>query len=198
MDPQSHQVTRLLQAWTEGEPGALEQLVPLVYAELHRLAQHYMAHERPGHVLQTTALVNEAYLRLVDTARANWRDRAHFFAACSNVMRRILVDWARSRQALKRGAEACPLELDEALVAVEPDAGLVALDDALNELAAIDPRKGQVVEMRFFGGLSVEETATVLKTSPETVMRDWKFAKNWLRRELRREAGHAVGTLTSN
>jgi RNA polymerase sigma factor (TIGR02999 family) len=189
----------LLQAWSEGEQGALDRLMPLVYEELHRLAQTYMAHERPGHILQTTALVNEAYLRLVDTAQANWRNRAHFFAACSQVMRRILVDWARTRQALKRGGEARPLELEEALVvAVEPGADIVALDDALTALAALDPRKGQVVEMRFFGGLSVEETAEVLKTSPETVMRDWKFAKSWLRRELSKEAAIGAGTLTSN
>jgi len=189
MEPSSHQVTQLLQAWSEGEEGALARLVPLVYAELHRLAQHYMAHERPGHILQTTALVNEAYLRLVDTAQANWRSRAHFFGACAQVMRRILVDWARSRQALKRGGEVRPLELEEALVvAAEPGADIVALDDALSALAALDCRKGQVVEMRFFGGLSVEETAAVLKTSPETVMRDWKFAKSWLRRELSKEA----------
>ncbi|HTQ52928.1 MAG TPA: sigma-70 family RNA polymerase sigma factor [Bryobacteraceae bacterium] len=196
MQPSSHQVTQLLQAWSEGDPGAFDQLVPLVYAELHRLARHYMAHERPGHILQTTALVNEAYLRLVDTDQANWRNRAHFYGACSNVMRRILVDWARSRQSLKRGAEVRPLELDEALVAAEPELDLVALDGALDALAALDPRKSRVVEMRFFGGLSVEETAEVLKTSPETVMRDWKFAKNWLRRELGREAGHEIRTST--
>lgn len=199
MEPPDHQVTQLLQAWSAGEQGAFERLVPLVYQELHRLAQRYMAHERPGHILQTTALVNEAYVRLVDTARANWRDRAHFFAACSQVMRRILVDWARTRQALKRGGEDRPLQLEEALVVgAEPHADIVALDDALTALAALDPRKGQVVEMRFFGGLSVEETAEVLKTSPETVMRDWKFAKSWLRRELSREAAHGIRTLTSD
>jgi len=199
MEPSAHQVTQLLQAWSEGEPGALDRLMPLVYQELHRLAQAYMAHERPGHILQTTALVNEAYLRLVDTAQANWRNRAHFFGACSQVMRRILVDWARSRQALKRGGEARPLELEEALVvADEPGADIVALDDAVTALAALDPRKGQVVEMRFFGGLSVEETAEVLKTSPETVMRDWKFAKSWLRRELSQETAIGVRTPTSD
>ena len=193
MEPATHQVTELLQAWSDGEQGAAEQLVPMVYAEFHRLAQRYMAHERPGHILQTTALVNEAYVRLVDTAQTNWRNRAHFFAACSQVMRRILVDWARSRQASKRGGEAQALQLDEALVVTdEPGADIVALDDALNALAALDPRKGQVVEMRFFGGLSVEETAAVLKTSPETVMRDWKFAKSWLRRELSGEASHGI------
>ncbi|HVN06982.1 MAG TPA: sigma-70 family RNA polymerase sigma factor [Bryobacteraceae bacterium] len=193
MEPATHQVTELLQAWSDGEQDAAEQLVPMVYAELHSLAQRYMAHERPGHILQTTALVNEAYVRLVDSAQTNWRNRAHFFAACSQVMRRILVDWARSRQASKRGGEAQPLQLEEALVvADEPGADIVALDDALNALSALDPRKGQVVEMRFFGGLSVEETAAVLKTSPETVMRDWKFAKSWLRRELSGETAHGT------
>ncbi len=199
MKPPAHQVTQLLQAWSEGEPGALDRLVPLVYQELHRLAQTYMAHERPGHILQTTALVNEAYLRLVDTTQSNWRNRAHFFAACSNLMRRILVDWARSRQALKRGGEAQPLHLEEALVVVsEPGADLVALDDAVTALAVLDPRKAQVVEMRFFGGLSVEETAEVLKISPETVLRDWKFAKSWLRRELSKEAAIGIHAPTSD
>lgn len=194
MEPPAHQVTQLLQAWSEGEAGAFDRLVPLVYEELHRLAQAYMAHERPGHILQPTALVNEAYLRLVDTTQSNWRNRTHFFAACSNLMRRILVDWARSRQALKRGGEAQPLQLEEALVVSEPGADLVALDDAVTALAALDRRKAQVVEMRFFGGLSVEETAEVLKTSPETVMRDWKFAKSWLRRELSKEAAVGIHT----
>ena len=196
MEPPVHQVTQLLQAWSDGEQGALDRLVPLVYDELHRLARTYMAHERPGHILQTTALVNEAYLRLIDTEQTNWRNRAHFFAACSQVMRRILVDWARSRQAMKRGGEAQTLQLEEALVvAYDPGTDIVALDDAVTALAALDPRKGQVVEMRFFGGLSVEETAEVLKTSPETVMRDWKFAKSWLRRELIKEAAGGNRTL---
>ena len=196
MESLAHQVTQLLQAWKEGEEGALERLVPLVYQELHRLAQTYMAHERPGHILQTTALVNEAYLRLIETEQANWRNRAHFFAACSQVMRRILVDWARNRQALKRAGGIAPLQLEEALVvAAEPDVDIAALDDAIGALAALDARKGQVVEMRFFGGLSVEETADVLRISVETVMRDWKFAKSWLRRELRKEACDGVRAL---
>jgi RNA polymerase sigma factor (TIGR02999 family) len=145
-----------------------------------------MAHEAPDHTLQATALVHEAYVRLVDTAQANFENRAHFFAVCAQVMRRILVDWARARQAQKRGGETPPLQLDEpVVVGEEPGADLVALDDALKTLSAQDARKGQVVELRFFGGLSVEETAAVLKVSPETVMRDWKFAKGWLRRELR-------------
>jgi RNA polymerase sigma-70 factor, ECF subfamily len=185
MGSSTHEVTQLLRAWSEGEQTALEKLMPVVYAELHRMAQRYIAYERPGHTLQATALVNEAYLRLVDYAQATWQDRAHFFAVCAQLMRRILVDWARSRQAAKRGGEVQRLELEEALVVVEaPGADLVALDEALKALAAMDPRKSQVVELRFFGGLSVEETAAVLKISAETVMRDWKFAKSWLRREL--------------
>ena len=188
MKSSAHEVTQLLHAWSEGEESALPKLVPLVYGELHRLARRFMAHERPGHTLQTTALVNEAYLRLVDAGQARWQDRAHFFAVCAQVMRRILVDWARSRQALKRGANLPSLELDEALVVAEGKGpGLIALDEALKSLAATDPRKGQVVELRFFGGLSVEETAEVLKVSKETVLRDWKLAKSWLRRELRQE-----------
>lgn len=187
MESSSHHVTQLLKAWGDGDPVAFEQLVPLVYDELHRLARRYMARERPGHTLQTTALVNEAYLRLVDSEQASWHNRTQFFAICAQVMRRILVDWARSRQALKRGGEDHPLELEEALaVGDEPGEDLVALDDALKELAALDPRKAKVVELRFFGGLSVEESAEVLKVSVDTVMRDWKFAKTWLRRELSR------------
>jgi RNA polymerase sigma factor (TIGR02999 family) len=185
MQPESEQITQLLQSWSQGDPGAIEKLVPLVYDELHRLAQRYMADERPGHTLQTTALVNEAYLRLVDSSHATWEGRSHFFGVCAQMMRRILVDWARSRQALKRGGDVSSLDLDEALAAAtQPGTDLVAIDDALQALTAIDPRKGQVVELRFFGGLSVKETADLLKVSPETVQRDWKLAKSWLRREL--------------
>jgi RNA polymerase sigma factor (TIGR02999 family) len=181
----THEVTQLLRAWSEGDESALEQLLPVVYDELHRMAQRFMAHERPGHTLQTTALVNEAYVRLVDSAHTSWQNRAQFFAVCAQAMRRILVDWARSRQAMKRGGELRPLELDEALAVTEtPGADLVALDEALKALAAIDPRKSQVVELRFFGGLSVEETAEVLKVSSQTVLRDWSLAKSWLRSEL--------------
>jgi RNA polymerase sigma factor (TIGR02999 family) len=199
MEPSTHQVTHLLRAWGEGEQGALDELVPLVYQEMHRLAQRYMVQERSGHTLQTTALVNEAYLRLVDTTQASWQNRAHFFAICANVMRRILVEWARSRKALKRGGAAAPLELVESLVvAEEPGRDLVALDDALKDLSAFDPRKGKVVELRFFGGLSVEETAEALKVSCETVMRDWKFAKSWLRRELGKEKPGAIRTLAAH
>jgi RNA polymerase sigma factor (TIGR02999 family) len=185
MGSSTDEVTQLLRAWNEGEQSALEKLIPIVYNELHRMAQRYMAHERPTHTLQTTAMVNEAYLRLVDSTQASWHDRAHFFAVCAQLMRRILVDWARSRQAKKRGGEVRHLELEEALVVAEaPGVDFVALDDALKALAAMDLRKSQIVELRFFGGLSVEEAAEVLKVSPETVMRDWKLAKGWLRREL--------------
>jgi len=191
--PSSHQVTGLLLAWGRGDEAALEQLVPLVHGELLRLARRHMGHERQGHTLQATALVNEAYLRLIDVQQVHWQNRAHFFAMSARLMRRILVDFARSRDYQKRGGGAKHVSLDEALVVgKERGADLVALDEALQALATIDPRKSQVVEMRFFGGLSVEETAEALHVSPETVMRDWKLAKVWLLRELsgkpRREA----------
>jgi RNA polymerase sigma factor (TIGR02999 family) len=179
-------ITELLLAWSAGNQGALERLTPLVYGELHRLAHHYMAGERTGHTLQSTALVNEAYLRLVQTNRVQWQGRAHFLAVAAQLMRRILVDFARSRQYAKRGGKAPVISLDDAPVPVEECAELVALDEALSALASVDPRKVQVVELRFFGGLSVEETAEVLKVSVETVMRDWRLAKVWLRRELQR------------
>jgi RNA polymerase sigma factor (TIGR02999 family) len=181
-------VTRLLRAWSSGDSEALDALTPLVYEELHRRAHWYMRRENPGHTLQTTALVNEAYLRMVDLRQVSWRDRAHFFALASRVIRHVLVDAARSRRSLKRGADAFPEALDEDLrVSETPPADIIALDDALRALSAIDERKNQVVELRFFGGLTVEETAEVLGVSPETVKRDWKLAKAWLRRELRRE-----------
>jgi RNA polymerase sigma factor (TIGR02999 family) len=185
MEASSHEVTQLLQAWSAGEHGALDKLVPMVYQELRRLAKHYMAHEAPGHTLQTTALVNEAYLRLVDVKQLNWQNRAHFFGVSAQLIRRILVDHARSRRSLKRGGDGLAVSLDEALLVWrERGPDLVALDDALKTLAATDPRRGRVVELRFFGGLSVEETAEVVRVSPETVMHDWKFAKAWLLREL--------------
>jgi RNA polymerase sigma factor (TIGR02999 family) len=188
MDPPAHQITQLLQAWSKGDQAALDQLVPLVYDDLHRLAQHYMAQERPQHTLQATALVHEAYLRMLDSARPSWQDKAHFFAVCARMMRRILVDRARSRQAKKRGSHLPLLCLEEVLARTErPGTDLVALDDALAALEVVDPRKSQIVEMRFFGGLSAKETAEVLKVSEETVLRDWKLAKSWLRRELSRE-----------
>jgi RNA polymerase sigma factor (TIGR02999 family) len=183
--PSTHEVTQLLKAWTTGDEQALEKLTPLVYEQLRRVAQNFMAGERPGHVLQTTALVNEVYLRLVDCGQMNWQDRAHFFAVSAQLMRRILIDFARSRGYQKRGGGALHISLEEApSVCNEPDANLVALDDALRALTAFDERKSKVVELRFFGGLSIEETAEVLKVSPETVQRDWRLAKVWLLREL--------------
>jgi RNA polymerase sigma factor (TIGR02999 family) len=183
--PSTHEVTQLLKAWTTGDEQALEKLTPLVYEQLHRVAQRYMAGERSGHILQTTALVNEVYLRLVDCGQINWQDRAHFFAVSAQLMRRILIDFARSRGYQKRSANAPHMSLDEApSVCNEPDANLVALDDALKTLATIDERKTKVVELRFFGGLSVQETAEVLRVSAETVVRDWRLAKVWLLREL--------------
>lgn len=184
----NHEVTQLLKAWSAGDEEALEKLTPLVYRQLHKIAKRYMAGERSGHPLQTTALVNEAYLRLVDCGRVNWHDRVHFFAVSAQLMRRILIDFARSRGYLKRGAAAPHISLDQApSVCSEPDMNLVALDDALQALSAVDERKGKVVELKFFGGLSVEETAEALGISEETVVRDWRLAKIWLLRELRRE-----------
>jgi RNA polymerase sigma factor (TIGR02999 family) len=183
--PSTHEVTQLLKAWTTGDEQALEKLTPLVYQQLHRVAQRYMAGERSGHTLQTTALVNEVYLQLVDCGQINWQDRAHFFAVSAQLMRRILIDFARSRGYQKRGGGKVHLSLDEApSVCHEPDTKLVALDDALKALAAVDERKSKVVELRFFGGLSIEETAEVLRVSVETVVRDWRLAKVWLLREL--------------
>jgi RNA polymerase sigma factor (TIGR02999 family) len=178
------QVTQLLVAWSAGDESALEKLAPLVYDELRRLARRYMAGERAGHTLQTTALVNEAYLKLVDIKHVKWQDRTHFFAMSARLMRRILVDFARSKRYQKRGAGAQTLSLDDALQVADAGYDLVAVDEALKALADVDARKGQVVEMRFFGGLTVEETAEALNVSPETVMRDWKVAKAWLSREL--------------
>jgi RNA polymerase sigma factor (TIGR02999 family) len=183
MQPEND-ISTCLRAWTAGDQSALERLMPIVYAELHRLARNYMRRERPGHSLQATALVNEAYMRLVDYNRMQWQDRAHFFAASAQLMRRILVEHAR-RHNVKRGGDVQHLPLDEAvMVGGNRGAGLVALDDAMNLLARLDPRKAQVVELRFFGGLTVEETAEVLKVSSATVERDWSTAKSWLYREL--------------
>jgi len=183
----THDVTQLLKAWTAGDEQALQKITPLVYEQLHRAARYYMAGQRSGHILQTTALVNEVYLQLVDCGQMNWQDRAHFFAMSAQLMRRILVDFARSRGSQKRGAGAVHLSLDEVpSVCHEPDPNLLALDDALKALAAIDERESKVVELRFFGGLSAKETAEVLKVSVETVQRDWRFAKIWLLRELSR------------
>ena len=183
--PPSSAVTELLVAWGGGDDSALEQLMPLVHAELHRLARREMRGEREGHTLQTTALVNEAYLRLVKLTGVTWNDRVHFFAMSARLMRRILVDHARSRLYLKRGGGAALLAFDEGLtIGIQPGPDLVALDDALQALAVLDARKSQVVELRFFGGLSVDETAAALNVSSGTIMRDWRLAKAWLLQQL--------------
>ncbi|MEO7271761.1 MAG: sigma-70 family RNA polymerase sigma factor [Vicinamibacterales bacterium] len=184
-------VTELLLEWGRGDEGALERLIPLVHRELHGIARRCMAGERAGHSLQATVLVSEAYLRLVQGTDVKWQDRAHFLAVAARVMRRILVDHARGRRAQKRGGPATRVTFDEALlVTTEPREDFVALDDALEALAEFDQRKSRVVELRFFGGLTVEETASVLKVSPETVMRDWQLAKSWLQREMRGGRAH--------
>ena len=185
MEPSSHEVTQLLVDWGNGNKAAADKLMPLVYEELHRLAHQYMNRERPEHTLQTSALVNEAYLRLIDQKHVHWQNRSHFFGIAAQLMRKILVDYARSRQYQKRGGDARQVELDEAMiVSQERTADVIALDDALKGLAEFDARKSQIVELRFFGGLSIEETAEVLKVSPGTVMRDWTLAKAWLRKEM--------------
>ena len=184
----SVEITGLLKAWGGGDQAAMDRLAPLISNELRRMARHYMRGEREGHTLQATALVNEAWLRLVDAAGVNWQDRAHFFAVSAQMMRRILVDSARARRSDKRGGPALRVNLDDAPeLGSSKDRELVALDDALNTLAQIDPRKARVIELRFFGGLSVEETAAVLKISDQSVMRDWKLAKAWLQREMKKE-----------
>jgi RNA polymerase sigma-70 factor, ECF subfamily len=182
------EVTRLLQAWRAGDDGALEQLMPLVYDELHRLARRYMDAEQSGHTLQTTALVHEVYLRLVDAKSIDWQNRAHFYAICARLMRRILVDFARSRNYQKREGKFAHIQLEEAAtVSAVVGSELLAVDEALIQLAGVDTRKSEIVEMRFFGGLTVEEIAVALEVSSETVMRDWKLAKAWLLRELSHE-----------
>jgi RNA polymerase sigma factor (TIGR02999 family) len=186
--PSPQEITQLLVAWGDGDESALEQLAPLVHQELHRLAHHYMRNEPAGHVLQTSALVNEAYIRLIDWKNVKWQNRAHFFAVSAQMMRRILVDFARTKQYIKRGGGAVQVSLSEAASLAEyKESDLVALDEALNVLAEIDRRKSVVVELRFFGGLEVKEVAEILKVSEETVMRDWRFAKAWLLRELGQE-----------
>ena len=180
-----HEITQLLVAWSDGDQTALDKLVPLVYDELRRLARRYMNRESPGHLLQTTALVNEAYMRLIDAHQVKWQNRAHFFAISARLMRRILVDFARRSDKLKRGGKTIQVSLDEALVvSAKPGTDLVAIDDALTTLAALDPRQSQVVELRFFGGLKDNEIAEVLKVSHGTVRRDWRLARAWLHREL--------------
>jgi len=183
-------VTGLLQAWSEGDPSAPERLAPLIYSELQRLARRSLRSEYAQQTLETGALINEAYLRLADWKNARWENRSHFYGVACQIMRRVLVDYARARGYQKRGGGVRPLSLDEAVVAspeMAPD--LVALNDALDRLSRLDPRKGKVVELRFFGGLSVEETAGILKVSPFTVIRDWNFSKTWLHREIRVSGG---------
>ena len=183
--PATCDVTELLQDWSEGDESALERLMPLVYDELHRLAHQHMKREKPGQILQTSALINEAYLRLVDRPRIHWENRAQFFGIATRVMRRILVDEARKRKSDKRGGDAIQVTLNDATNLVhEQAANVVALDEALKTLEAIDSRQCKIVELRFFGGLSVDETAEVLKVSPGTVMRDWTFARAWLKTEM--------------
>lgn len=185
--PSPGDITGLLRAWCGGDKDALEKLLPLVYDDLRRAARRYMAAENNGHVLQTTALVHETYLRLVDAKRVTLQNRSHFLAICAQLMRQILVDYGRSRASRKRGGREVQVKFNEALLVTQADPDLVELDEAMNKLAAVDERKSRVVEMRFFGGLSVEETAEVLKVSADTVTRDWKFAKTWLLRELSRD-----------
>jgi RNA polymerase sigma factor (TIGR02999 family) len=188
--PEASETTVLLRAWANGDPAALNQLTPRVYGELRRIAGHFMKNENPARTIQTTALVHEAYLRLIEVANVDWRHRAHFFAVSAGIMRHILLDAARARATAKRGGGQARVNLDEI-----PDVSshraneLIALDDALNALAEIDPRKARVVELRFFGGLTVEETAEILKISPDSVMRDWRLAKAWLLLQLTRKSG---------
>ena len=185
MKPAPNEITQLLQDWSGGDETALDKLMPLVYEELHQLAHQHMRREQPGHMLQTSALINEAYLRLVDQQQIRWESRAHFFGIAARLMRRILVDEARKRNAAKRGGRAIEVSLIEgANIAREQAANVVALDDALKTLQAIDSRQSEIVELRFFGGLSIGETAEVLKVSPGTVMRDWTFARAWLRQQM--------------
>ena len=185
MAPSPQQVTQLLVAWGGGDQAARDELMPLVYEELRRLAHKCMRRERPAHTLQTSALLNEAYVRLVDQKNIQWQDRAHFFGIAARLMRQVLVDYARTRNYAKRGGDQCRVSLDEAMIVTrERAAEVVALDEALKTLAEIDPRQSQIVELRFFGGLSIDETAEVLAVSPGTVMRDWTLAKAWLRRAL--------------
>jgi RNA polymerase sigma-70 factor (ECF subfamily) len=197
-EPEASDISTLLRAWSDGDQSALKGLTPIVYDELHRLAHRYLERERSGHTLQTTALVNEAYIRLVDYKRMQWQNRAHFLAVSAQVMRRILVDHARSHN-VKRGAGVQHVSLDEgAVMGGDQASDLVALDDAMNALSRLDPRKVQIIEMRFFGGLSVEETAEVLKVSPATVRRDWSIAKFWLYRELGGGTGDGFGTVETS
>jgi RNA polymerase sigma-70 factor (ECF subfamily) len=185
----THDVTVLLRAWREGDEGALDALIPLVHDELRRIARRCLHGERANHSVQATELVNEAFLRLVDVQQIDWQNRTHFLAMSARLMRRVLVDLARSRGADKRGGGAVRVTFDEAAIGVAPDADVIRLDDALNALAALDDRKSRVVELRFFGGLTADETAVALQVSSKTVLRDWEFARAWLQQALTREAG---------
>lgn len=184
----TEEITQLLLAWGKGDEGAFDRLMPLVYDEMRKIARRYMSRQRPDHTLQTTALVNEAYLRLIDSSKVQWQNRAHFYAISAQLMRRILVDFARARTNQKRGGGVQKVVLDEALtITSEPGADLIALDDALNELAKLDRRQSQIVELRYFGGLSEDETAEILDISARTVRRDWSLARAWLYRQLNQE-----------
>jgi RNA polymerase sigma factor (TIGR02999 family) len=197
--PPSPDITQLLLAWSNGDQTALNQLMPLVYQELHRLARHYMRREQVGHTLQTTAVIHEAYLRLVDQRKVRWQNRSHFYAICAQAMRRILVDHAKGQRRAKRGGGAAQVSLEEvANLAQDRATDLVAVDELLQQLQVFDSRKSQVVELRFFGGLSVDETAEVLKIAPITVMREWKLAKAWLYRELNRKEGNQGSALVAD
>jgi len=184
-DPSSHNITHLLKEWSDGDERALDRLTPLVYSELRQQAARYLRRERRNHSLQTTALINEAYLRLIDARNVHWQNRAHFFAIAAKLMRRILVDYARRRDAEKRGPSQIRLTLSDVVAVVnETDVDVLAIDEALDRLAVIDPQQARIVELRFFSGLSVEETAAALGISPKTVKRDWSVARAWLRREI--------------
>lgn len=201
MKPEAQRVTQLLLAWTEGDPVALEELMPLVYRELRRIASYRMRRERPNHTLDSAALVNEAYLRLIDQKKVRWQNRSQFFAIAAQMMRRILVDHARAKAVGKRGGDAMFVSFDEASAPVQRASELVQIDEALDRLAKIDPRKSQVVELRFFAGLDAKETAAVLKVSSNTVMRDWRTAKAWLHRELsgeNRTEDHEAGQMETD
>ena len=188
--PSPKEITQLLVDWSGGDRAALNELMPLVYDELRRLAHHYMSRERPGHTIQTTALVNEAYLRLVDQKNVSWQNRAHFFGIAAQLMRRILIDYARKHRSAKRGGEVRLVSLDEAAVMTEERAAeLTALDEALNNLASFDPQQSRIVELRFFGGLTIEETAEVMKLSVDMVKREWSTARGWLYREMKKVRG---------
>jgi RNA polymerase sigma factor (TIGR02999 family) len=196
--PSASDITRLLGEWSDGDESALDELMPLVYQELRRIAGRYMRHESPGHTLQTSALINEAYLRLVDQRGVRWQNRAHFYGVAARLMRRILVDHARTRTRVKRGGGARQVDLGDVALVCEQASQVVALDDALRSLAEMDPRKSQIVEMRFFGGLTTEEVAEVLKVTPRTVEREWRKAKAWLHQAIRKDGTDEAGAVAAD